>query len=148
MTDQSWRGVATEDSDELPTGAGIFLRAPRPPVGLDDATFFDRAIEVQIDDTGYDVAIGRFRSPLHRTGAIYKHAPAQRHAQKVPSRDGQPGFWNACRILARGRRVTVWLNGRLVSEGDVPAALPATGNIGLQYHTGKVQFRSIRVRRI
>jgi ATP-binding cassette, subfamily B, bacterial len=27
VSDQSWRGVATEDSDELPDGAGIFLRA-------------------------------------------------------------------------------------------------------------------------
>ncbi|SDF28700.1 ABC-type multidrug transport system, ATPase and permease component [Blastococcus aurantiacus] len=27
MTDQSWRGVATEDSDELSAGAGLFLRA-------------------------------------------------------------------------------------------------------------------------
>jgi ATP-binding cassette subfamily B protein len=26
-TDQGWRGVATEDADELPTGAGVFLRA-------------------------------------------------------------------------------------------------------------------------
>ncbi|WP_040337393.1 ABC transporter ATP-binding protein [Candidatus Blastococcus massiliensis] len=26
LPDQSWRGVATEDSDDLPTGAGIFLR--------------------------------------------------------------------------------------------------------------------------
>ena len=94
------------------------------------------------------MATGRFRSPLHRTGAIYKHAPAQRHAQKVPSRDGQPGFWNACRILARGRRVTVWLNGRLVSEGDVPETLSGPGMIGLQYHTGKVQFRAIRVCRL
>ena len=24
---QDWRGVATEDTDDLPTGAGIFLRA-------------------------------------------------------------------------------------------------------------------------
>ena len=27
MTAQDWRGVATEDTDELPPGAGIFLRA-------------------------------------------------------------------------------------------------------------------------
>jgi ATP-binding cassette subfamily B protein len=27
VSDQSWRGVATEDADELPTGAGVFLRA-------------------------------------------------------------------------------------------------------------------------
>jgi ABC-type multidrug transport system fused ATPase/permease subunit len=26
-TDRGWRGVATEDADELPTGAGVFLRA-------------------------------------------------------------------------------------------------------------------------
>ena len=143
-----WKAFLGQGSGNSEANSGIFLRAPRPPAGLDDATFFDRAIEVQIDDTGYDVATGRFRSPLHRTGAIYKHAPAQRHAQKVPSRDGQPGFWNACRILARGRRVTVWLNGRLVSEGDVPETLSGPGMIGLQYHTGKVQFRAIRVCRL
>ena len=27
MTDTAWRGVATEESDELPEGAGVFLRA-------------------------------------------------------------------------------------------------------------------------
>jgi hypothetical protein len=110
--------------------------------------FYDRAIEIQIDDTGYDSDNRRFHSPFHRTGAVYRIAPARMHAQKVPSTENSAGFWNEYSITAKGDRVTVLLNGHLVSEGDVPAALPAAGKIGLQYHTGKVQFRSIRVRRI
>ena len=143
-----WKAFLGQGSGNTEANPGIFLRAPRPSAELEDANFYDRAIEVQIDDTGYDGATGRFRSPLHRTGAVYKHVPAQRHAQKVPSRDGEIGFWNACRIIAQGTRMTVWLNDRLVSEGDVPAALSGPGLIGLQYHTGKVQFRAIRVRRL
>ena len=41
----------------------------------------------------------------------------------------------------------VELNGRLATEGRVPAGLAGGGFIGLQYHTGKVQFRAIRVLR-
>jgi hypothetical protein len=128
--------------------SGIFLRAPSPPPELDDANFYDRAIEVQIDDSGYDAAAGRLRSPLHRTGAIYRIAPARLRAEKVASIDGTPGVWNEYRIVAEGPRASVRLNGRLASEGDVPAALTAPGLIAVQYHTGKVQFRSIRVRRL
>jgi choline dehydrogenase-like flavoprotein len=143
-----WKAFLGHGAGNLAANSGIFLRAPRPTAELDDATFYDRAIEVQIDDTGYDAANGRCCSALHRTGALYKHTPARNHGQKRPSRDGEAGFWNACRIIARGARISVWLNGRLASEGDVPAALAAPGVIGLQYHSGKVQFRAIRVRRL
>jgi hypothetical protein len=128
--------------------SGIFLRAPRPPANLDDANFYDRAIEIQIDDSGFDAAAGRFRSPLHRTGAIYRIAPARLHGEKAPSFDGTPGFWNEVRITAHETRVSVRLNGRLASEGDVGAALASPGLLALQYHTGKVQFRAIRTRRM
>jgi hypothetical protein len=144
-----WKAfVAPPGSGEATANSGVFLRAPRPGATLDDASFYDRAIEVQIDDSGFDGARRRFGSPLHRTGAVYKHAPARCRAQKAPSRDGEPGAWNEYRITARGRRVRVELNGRLSSEGEVPAGLAGSGFIGLQYHTGKVQFRTIRVRRL
>ena len=68
--------------DEV-ANSGIFLRAPRPGLELDDANFYGRAIEIQIDDSGYDPGVGRFRSPLHRTGAVYGIAPACRRAEKV-----------------------------------------------------------------
>lgn len=142
-----WKAFLAPGADGATANSGVFLRAPRPPEALDDAGFYDRAIEIQIDDTGYDAARRRFRSALHRTGAVYKHAPARCRAQKVPSRDGEPGAWNEYRITARGRDVRVELNGRLASEGRVPAGLAGGGFIGLQYHTGKVQFRAIRVLR-
>ncbi|MBC7801135.1 MAG: DUF1080 domain-containing protein [Gemmatimonadaceae bacterium] len=141
-----WKVFRTPGGDTA--NSGIFLRAPRPPAALDDAGFYDRAIEIQIDDSGYDAAQRRFRSPLHRTGAIYQHAPARCHAQKMPSVDGEAGAWNEFRIIARGPRIRIDLNGHCASEGDVPATLAGAGLFGLQYHTGKVQFRAIRVRRL
>jgi choline dehydrogenase-like flavoprotein len=138
-----WKTFA--DAAGAPTAnSGIFLRTPRPPAVLTDANFYDLAIEIQIDDRGRDGA--RLGSPLHRTGAIYRGAPARCHAQRRPSRDGEPGVWNECRIVARGNAVRVELNGRLASEGVVPVTSP--GFLALQYHTGKVQFRAIRIRRL
>jgi len=137
-----------EPGGEPTANSGVFLRAPRPPADLNDDNFYDRAVEIQIDDTGYDSAARRFRSPLHRTGAIYRISPARVRSQKAPSTDGTPGFWNEFRITARGTRVTVLLNGLLCSEGDLPQDLNPGGLLALQYHTGKVQFRSLRVRRM
>ena len=142
-----WKAFLDAAGD-MTANSGVFLRAPRPPAVLDDATFYRRAIEIQIDDTGYDADRRRFRSARRRTGAVYGHAPALVRAQKAPSRDGTPGAWNDCRIVAQGRRIRVELNGRLASEGEVPAALAVPGVLALQYHSGKVQFRQIRVRRL
>ena len=40
------------------------------------------------------------------------------------------------------------LNGKRVSEGEVPVALTVPGFLGLQDHSGKVPYRQIRVRRL
>jgi hypothetical protein len=72
------------------------------PAELGDAGFYDRVIEIQIDDTGYDVATRRFCSPLHRTGAIYKVTPAQVLAEKTASVDGVPGLFGSVRLEAHG----------------------------------------------
>lgn len=143
-----WKAFLESGSGDITANSGIFLRAPAPPAELTDGNFYDHAIEIQIDDTGYDFARRRFRSPLHRTGAIYKTAPARVCVQKIPATDGTAGFWNSFRIIAVGSRVRVELNGALVSEGDVAPALTGPGRIAFQYHTGKVQFRSIRLKRL
>ena len=135
-----WKAFLAGDGD-ITANSGVFLRTPRPPALLDDATFYRHAIEIQIDDTGYDADRRRFRSPLRRTGAIYGHGPALVRAQKAPSRDGTPGAWNDYKIVAQGRRIRVELNGRLASEADVPASLTQPGCLALRYHSGKVQFR-------
>ena len=122
-----WKTFLESGTGDITANSGIFLRAPAPAVDLTDAGFYDRTIEIQIDDTGYDFARKKFRSPLHRTGAIYKTAPARMRVQKIPTTDGTQGFWNSYRITARGTRIRVELNGSIVSEGDVAAATTGAG---------------------
>ncbi len=141
-----WKAF-TEGGD-ITANSGVFLRAPRPSLELTDANFYDQALEIQIDDTGYDFAKRRFGSALHRTGAVYGRHAARRAAHKQPSNDGAVGFWNEYRITVTGTQIRVTLNGYMVSEGAIPAPVPNAGHIGLQYHTGKVQFRLPRVRRL
>jgi hypothetical protein len=142
-----WKAFLDAAGD-LTANSGIFLRAPRPPPELDASGFYDLCAEVQIDDTGYDNTRHRFGSPAHRTGASYGRHPARCAVQKLPSSDGSDGYWNEFRIIVEGARLAVRLNGLLASEGDLPPEFVHAGFIALQYHTGKVQFRQLRVRRL
>jgi hypothetical protein len=49
---------------DMTVNSGIFLRTPFPPGELNDETFYNRLIEIQIDDRGYDFP--NRRCPLHR----------------------------------------------------------------------------------
>ena len=119
---------------------------PQPPDNLDDA-FYDSVFEVQIDERGFDPDNNVFGSPLHKTGAVYKVLPARQWAAKavVPRFSPRPGFWNRYEIRLQGQDVSVRLNDRLVSEGQLPAGSRTSGFIGLQCHTEVVQFRNIRI---
>ena len=136
-----WRLSSLEDN------SGVYLRFP--PLGKDDPEhdwqLADRqGYEVQIDDRGYDPETQTFSSPLHLTGAIYKLAPALNHASRPV------GEWNTFVIEAQGHRLSVTLNGELVSGLMADDSRPLAGHIGLQtHHPGsRVQFRNIRIRRI
>ena len=89
---------------------------------------------------------GRDCSRQDRVGG--KVAPARVRTQKIPTTDGTAGFWNEYRITAQGKRIEVHLNGELISTGDIADALTTPGLIGVQYHTGKVQFCFIRIKRL
>ncbi|MFE9324192.1 family 16 glycoside hydrolase [Nocardia sp. NPDC052278] len=134
-----WRTFLDENGEPT-ANSGIFLRAPDPTEKLNDGNFYSQAIEIQIDDTGYDG--NSFRSPKHRTGAIYGIAPARVWSQKIPGTE-----WNEFRITASGTQLTVLLNGELVSQGEVPVERRSKGTLALQCHTGRVEFRSIRIQR-
>ena len=69
------------------------------------------------------------------------------------------GEWNKVRVLAVGRKIQTWINGKQVSDLTVPGEIHerySKGVIALQVHgvknpeekTRHVSFRSIRVRRI
>src|SRR6266481_4942538 len=135
-----WRASFPDDN------SGVFIRFPalgntdpandwKPPV--------DQGYEIQIDDTGKnpDVTPNVFNDPLHRTGAVYKLAPAN-NLSSLPL-----GQWNTYQIEANGNDIKVTLNGQLVSHLQ-NGNRSLKGFIGLQNHHfgSKVQFKNIRIR--
>ncbi|HVK08734.1 MAG TPA: DUF1080 domain-containing protein [Gemmataceae bacterium] len=76
---------------------------------------------------------------------------------KVPLKkaDKPVGEWNTFRIVMKGDKVTIHLNGELVVD-NAPLAnywekgkpLPATGPIELQYHGDKLWFKNIYIREL
>lgn len=100
--------------------SGVFLRA-------DPGKY--RGFEVQIYSPPWAV---------YPTGSIYG-------ATRADLEEDTEGRWARMRIRVRGRRVRVWVNGRQVAEGEMPAAAPAKGKIGFQIHSdqGTVRFRDV-----
>ena len=105
--------------------SGVFLRCANP-AKPGAATCY----EVNIFDQRPD--------PSYRTGGIVGIA-------KPSVRIDAGNRWNAYHIEAHGRHIVVKLNGQ--TTVDVEDDKLATGPIGLQYATGQVKFRSVRIRR-
>jgi len=104
--------------------SGVFLRCANP-AKPGAATCY----EVNIFDQRPD--------PTYRTGAIVGVAK--------PSVQIDAGNrWNDYEIVARGRHLVVKLNGQ--TTVDVEDDKLAVGPIGLQYATGLVKFRNVRIR--
>jgi len=108
---------------------------------------------VQIDETGkqFFKNTGRsvFGNSRFKTGALYDIAPATQWAANVASPDGPNlgnRYWNTYEISARGKRIRIVLNGKLVCDTDVPPNKRLNGFLGLQFHTGRVQFRNLRLK--
>jgi hypothetical protein len=134
-----WRIQSEQDN------SGVFLRFPALNAGDPDHDWriaIDHGYEVQIDDRGYDPQNKREGSPLHRSGAVYRLAPATKLASR------SLGGWNRFRIEARGFHIRVMLNGIDVSHLDHDVGRPLRGHVGLQnHHEGShVQFRNLRIK--
>jgi len=146
--------------------SGILLRMPDPSMydpGNPDP-FYDQLVEIQIDDSGKNFLRGKdsfFGSSECKTGAIYKQSGAKRWANKInahnknlfaiPNNDNMivpdENFWNTFHITVSNKSATVILNGKLVAEMiELPDNLVKPGFIGLQVHTGNVQYRNIFIR--
>ena len=143
--------------------SGVLLRMPDPSdVNFDNVDQFEdyyrKVIEIQIDDLGKNFSRNRtdgrpkaiFGDSLYKTGAIYGIAPARQWASKVLAPDGNATaerYWNVYQITARGKEVSVRLNGKLVSSTlALPEATLPEGYIGFQFHTGRVQFRNLKIK--
>jgi hypothetical protein len=134
---------------------GIGIRAPLQG----DAAY--TGIEIQVlDDSGSQYASLR---PAQYHGSIYHMFPAKRGHQKLV------GQWNAEEITVQGRKITVKLNGVVITEGNLDEvkdeALLAKhrdmskpegsrgiantkGHIGLLGHGTRVEFRNIQVKEL
>jgi hypothetical protein len=140
-----WRRTAEDDN------SGVFLRFPDPDSkGYDNTAWVGVhfGFEVQIDETGApDGAL------VHTTGAIY-----EQEGQLLSQVPALPvGQWNQYEISVIGQSYRVVLNGVQVSEwvfgGDPahpdrgqPSTRAVPRYIGLQSHTGRVEFRDIVLR--
>jgi hypothetical protein len=107
-----------------PANSGVFIRCEDPnQVGADNS------YEVNIFDTRPD--------PTYRTGGIVNvAAPA--------AQINAGGQWNTYVITAEGPHLTVTLNG--TQTVDAQSDLHASGPIALQYGSGIVKFRSVKIR--
>ncbi len=131
--------------------SGIFVRTfPLEPRPGRDVGF--NGLEVALDDTT--------TAGLHDTGAIYDLV-APRENRMKPA-----GEWNNARIVSRGGRLEVSINGEVVSAIDLEAWTepnrrpdgtahkfdvawrdhPRTGYVGLQDHGADCWFRNIKLR--
>ena len=109
---------------EPPTNSGVYIRCSDPTEITSRNCY-----EVNISDMRAD--------QTYRTGAVVAVSPPS----EVVDAGGR---WNEFVIRAQGRRLTVTLNG--IETVDAEDSSHSAGVIGLQYSTGLVKFRSVRIR--
>jgi hypothetical protein len=132
---------------------GIAIRAPLEG----DSAYV--GIEIQVlDDTGSSYTS---LQPYQYHGSVYGVVPSRRGFQKPV------GEWNSEEITARGRQITVKLNGTTIVDADLDAVKDEAilkahrdltkpegargiantmGHIGLLGHGARVEFRNLRVK--
>jgi hypothetical protein len=104
--------------------SGIFIRCTNP-----DKVGTDSAYEVNIFDKRPD--------PSYGTGAIVNVA-------KVVPMPKAGGKWNVMEITAKGRQITVMLNGQ--KTVDFRNGLFAEGPFTLQYGGGVIKWRKVQIK--
>ena len=122
---------------------GVAIRAP-----LDGDPAFV-GMEIQVIDT----LNWKGLKPWQVHGSIYGVVAAKTGHLKLP------GEWNSEEILCQGRQVKVTLNGVVIVDVDLDAVGDKTldgaahpglkrnkGYIGLLGHTGRVEFRNLRIK--
>jgi hypothetical protein len=122
--------------------SGVALRAPLKG----DPAY--QGMEIQIlDDEAPEYKNLR---PTQYTGSIYDVVPPSKRVTKPA------GEWNQMRIVAKGRQITVELNGTKIVDANLddhkdkaekhPGLLRDKGHLGLQSHDGRVEFRKLIVK--
>jgi len=128
---------------------GIGIRAPLEG----DAAYVGMEIQVLDEAAALSGKWGQLREAQYH-GSIYDVVPAKRGAMKPA------GEWNREEITARGRQITVKLNGTVITDANLddvkdPAVLAkhpglarTSGHIGFLGHNDYIEFRNIRIKEL
>jgi hypothetical protein len=125
---------------------GLGIRAPLEG----DAAYVGMELQI-LDDSG-----DKYRTlrPSQYHGSIYDVAAAKKGAQKPV------GEWNEQEVTARGRKITVKLNGQIIVDENLdtikdkdvlhkhPGLKREKGYIGFLGHGTRVEFRKIRIKEL
>ena len=95
------------------------------------------------------------RKPHLGSGGLFNNTPNTPGRDPLVNADKPFGEWNHLRIKQIGARTWVWLNEKLVVDGNVmenywdrAQPLPAKGPIMLQTHGGEIRWKNLFVREI
>jgi hypothetical protein len=148
MTEKEYGDFELRLEYKLPKkgNSGVALRAP-----LKGNPAY-QGMEIQLLDDPWYLNPANYKG-LKRTqltGSIYDVVPPSKEAIKPA------GEWNAMRIVAKGRHVSVEVNGTKIVDADLdaykdraeahPGLLREKGHLGLQSHDGRVEFRRLYVK--
>jgi hypothetical protein len=124
--------------------SGVALRSPMKG----DPAYV--GMEIQILDDAWHKANYKDLKPVQLTGSIYGVVPPSKDALKPI------GEWNSYVITAKGRKVTIVLNGVKIVDADLddhkdqfdkhPGLKAEKGHLGLQSHSERVEFRKLYVK--
>jgi hypothetical protein len=146
MTDKEFGDFELRLEFKIPPkgNSGVALRSPLKG----DPAYV--GMEIQILDNDWYQKNYKGLKLVQHTGAIYGVVPPSKDVTKAV------GEWNKYRIIAKGRQVTIELNGSTIVDANLddykehykqhPGLQRETGHLGLQSHDGRVEFRNIYVK--
>lgn len=105
------------------TNSGVFVRTTLAPRDLNTDC--------------YEINIAPADNP-YPTGGIVER-------KKGEPFDGNPDDWHVMNVVCDGDRLTVRIDDKTITQID-DANKPKSGFVGLQFRSGRVQFRNVRIR--
>jgi hypothetical protein len=149
FTEKEYADFALRFEFKLSPGAnnGIGIRAP-----LTGNVAYE-GIEIQVLDEANEKYAGKIR-PEQFHGSVYDLFAAE------PGHLKPVGEWNSEEIVARGRHITVKLNGHTITDANLdamadeaklkkhPGIKRTSGHIGFLGHGSEVAFRNLRIKEL
>ncbi|MCC6162264.1 MAG: DUF1080 domain-containing protein [Acidobacteria bacterium] len=128
---------------------GLGIRAPREG----DAAYQGMELQILDEKAALGGKWGTLKDSQYH-GSVYDVIAAKKGAQKPA------GEWNVQEVTAKGRRITVVLNGQTILDADLdsvkdpdvlakhPGLARTSGHIGFLGHNDFIEFRNIRIKEL